>query len=242
MHTVAVIQARMGSTRLPGKVLRDIGGRPMVMHVIERARRIDGVDEAVAAIPDLPEDDVLARALADRAVRLVRGPADDVLERYRLAALDAGADAVVRVTADCPLLSPAVASRVVSRFAAGGCDYASNTRQRTYPRGMDVEVISREVLETAAREAVDPAEREHVTPFIWRRPERFHLCSVHGDVDHSDLRLTVDTEADLAVVRAVHDALGDAESQDLDRMVGFLSEHPELVIRNAHVTQREVVP
>lgn len=239
MRVVAVVQARMGSTRLPGKVLADIGGRPMIAHVLERASRIEGVDDILAAVPDLTDDDVLADAIAKLGVRAVRGPADDVLARYLVALDAAGADvgAVVRITADCPLLSPAISTRVVT--ALGGADYASNTLERTYPRGLDTEVVRADALRTAGREARSIADREHVTPFIWTRPTRFALRSVRDDVDRSHLRWTVDLPADLRLVRAIHAELG-AASLDMHAIVALLARRPELGSMNADVKQKPV--
>ena len=239
MRTVVVIQARIGSSRLRGKVLADIGGRPMIAHVIERASRIEGITDVVVAIPDLTEDDSLASVIRSIGAPVVRGSSDNVLDRY-LTALDAtDADVVVRVTADCPLLSPSVSSAVVAAYAQGDADYASNTLERTYPRGLDTEVVSAEALRIAGREATDPAEREHVTPFVWRRPERFALRSVRAATDRSALRWTVDVEVDLALVRAIHDELG-SEAFDIEEILDVIERRPELATRNAGVAQKLV--
>ena len=239
MRTVVVIQARIGSSRLRGKVLADIGGRPMIAHVIERASRIEGITDVVVAIPDLTEDDSLASVIRSIGAPVVRGSSDNVLDRY-LTALDAtDADVVVRVTADCPLLSPSVSSAVVAAYAQGDADYASNTLERTYPRGLDTEVVSAEALRIAGREATDPAEREHVTPFVWRRPERFALRSVRAATDRSALRWTVDVEEDLALVRAIHDELG-SEAFDIEEILDVIERRPELATRNAGVAQKLV--
>ena len=239
MRTVVVIQARIGSRRLPGKVLADIGGRPMIAHVLERAEAITGIDEVMVAVPDLPEDDPLASAVASLGASVVRGATDDVLGRY-LAAADAGrADVVVRVTADCPLLSPSVSSSVVAAYARGGADYASNTLERRSPRGLDTEVVSVETLRAAGRESTDPAEREHVTPFIWRRPDRFRLRSVRAPSDRSAVRLTVDVAEDLALVRSVHEELGPGLF-DVDEILELLDRRPELAAINAEISQKLV--
>jgi spore coat polysaccharide biosynthesis protein SpsF len=237
VRIVAIVQARMGSTRLPGKVLADLAGRPMVTHVLERARRIEGVDEVVAAIPDLAEDDSLAGAIEALGLRVIRGSADDVLDRYLVAAEASDADAVVRVTADCPLLSPAVSSGVVAAFVADEVDYASNTLERTYPQGLDTEVMAATTLRAAADEAVAPEEREHVTPFIWRRPERFRLRSVRGTPDRSALRWTVDEADDLAFARAVYAELG-PRSFDVAEVLELLERRPEIGRLNAGVAQK----
>lgn len=239
MRVVAVVQARTGSTRLPGKVLADIGGRPMIDHVLERARLIEGVDEVVLAIPDLPDDDELAGLAGTLDVAVVRGPADDVLARY-LVALETVApdgDVVVRLTGDCPLLSPAVSGTVLTGLA--DADYASNTLDRTFPRGLDTEVIRADALRAAHRLASTAAEREHVTPFIWRRPDRFRLVSVRDSEDHSDLRWTVDVAEDLEAVRAIYAELGQA-SMDHRAVLDLLRRNPNLGRINAEVTQKPV--
>lgn len=233
-NVVAIVQARVGSTRLPGKVLMELGGRPMVAHVLARASAIGGVTSVVAAVPDSPEDDALALSCRAAGVHVVRGPYHDVLARYAIAAEAADADVVVRLTADCPLLSPAVSSRVVAKFV--GCDYASNTLDRTFPRGLDTEVFSGEVLGMAAREATEPAEREHVTPFLYRRPERFRLRSVVGVPDRSHLRWTVDTPGDMAFARAVYSSLG--TDFEMDDVLGLLERRPELLDLNRDSVQK----
>ena len=193
----------MASSRLPGKVLAEISGRPVIDHVLRRAARIDGVHQVVLAVPDSPGDDVLERVGKAAGFAVFRGDATDVLNRYHDAAAGHGADAVVRITADCPLLDPAVSALVVRRFAAGDVDYVSNVNPPTYPDGYDTEVFSTNALNIAWTEAIDPYEREHVTPFIRRRPDRFRLANVADPADRSSWRLTVDTEADLAALRSI---------------------------------------
>jgi spore coat polysaccharide biosynthesis protein SpsF len=233
-RVVAIVQARVGSTRLPGKVLMDLGGRPMVARVIERARATPGVALVAAAIPDLPEDDVLARACDARGALVVRGPSEDVLARYALAAEASRADVVMRLTADCPLLSPRVSAHVLAEFV--DCEYASNTLRRTYPRGLDTEVFSAAALRHAERFAIDPVEREHVTPFIYRHPERFRLRAVVDLTDRSGMRWTVDTPEDLAFASAVYHALGDGF--EMDDVLDLLERRPELARLNRDSIQK----
>jgi spore coat polysaccharide biosynthesis protein SpsF len=228
----------MGSTRLPGKVLRPLAGTPMVLHVVRRAARIPGVDAVVVATPDGAEDEPLRTALAEHRVATTAGPTDDVLRRYAIAARHASADVVVRITADCPLLSSAVSGRVLEAFLEGGFDYASNTLERSWPRGLDTEVLSRETLEALDASATARFEREHVTPAAWQHPERFRLRSVVNDDDLSAIRLTVDTEADFRVVEAILGALGD--DADLDGVLALLAERPELAAINADVFQKDL--
>lgn len=233
-RVVAIVQARVGSTRLPGKVLMPLAGRPMVEHVLHRAAAIDAVDEVVAGLPDLAEDDPLAEVARATGTRVVRGSADDVLGRYAAAAAASAAEIVVRITADCPLLSAEVSGRVLTAIA--DCDYASNTIVRTFPRGLDTEVFLREVLDSADAEARDPAEREHVTPFIYRHPDRFVLRQVTDALDRSALRWTVDTPEDMAFASAVYEALGALfEMRDV---LSLLAERPELAAMNQGSVQK----
>lgn len=240
MRVVAIVQARMGSTRLPGKVLMDLGGRPMVVRVLERAARIAGVDEVVLATTDLPGDDALEAACTGWTV--VRGSADDVLARYRLAAERSRADVIVRLTADCPLLSPVVSSLVTGAFLCDvhAADYVSNTLVRSFPRGLDTEVFTRAALETSAAEAVDQAEREHVTPFIYRRQNRFRCHPVAVQPNRAALRWTVDEPDDLRLVREMYAAFPGAAAFDYHHVIALLERHPELSAINQHIEQKKV--
>ena len=237
-RVVAIVQARVGSSRLPGKVLMPIAGRPMVEHVLHRADAIDAVDEVVAALPDIAEDDPLAEVVRATGTRVVRGSPGDVLARYAAAATASAAEIVVRITADCPLLSPEVSGRVLAAFA--DCDYASNTVVRTFPRGLDTEVFSRKALERAHAEARDPVEREHVTPFLYGHPDRFVLRQVIDALDRSALRWTVDTPADMAFVSAVYEELGACfEMRDV---LALLTKRPELNALNQGSVQKPLGP
>lgn len=202
-RTVAIVQARMGSRRLPGKVLTLLCGSPMIWHVTTRAAQARTVDQVLVATTDQLGDDPIASWCAAECVACIRGPEADVLSRYALAAEASDADVVVRVTADCPLLSPDVLDLVVDARTASGADYASNTLARAFPHGLDVECLTRAALDSAATEALDPEEREHVTPFVYNRPERFHLSSVTLLEDWSWLRWTMDTIADLQALEAI---------------------------------------
>ena len=227
----------MGSTRLPGKVLRPLAGKPMVLHVAARAARIPGVEAVFVATPDGAVDAPLREALVRGGVATVAGPTDDVLRRYAIAARIAEADAIVRITADCPLLSPAVSGQVVTRFLEGDVDYASNTLERSWPRGMDTEVLSRETLEALDASATQPHEREHVTPGAWQHPERFRLASVRHAHDLSEVRLTVDTDTDFRLVEAVFEALGRVDVE-LDEVLDLLARRPDIAALNAGVAQK----
>jgi spore coat polysaccharide biosynthesis protein SpsF len=196
----------MTSSRLPGKVLADLEGRPLLDREIERLRRMTRIDEICVATTTNAQDDPVVAFCADAGVRCFRGSEHDVLDRFVGTARETQADLIARVTADCPLLDPVIADRVVevAETHAGDVDYVSNVLRRTFPRGLDVEVFPREVLERVAREATSKPAREHVTWYIHvEHPELFRLRGVEQDVDDSDLRWTVDTAEDLAVVRRV---------------------------------------
>jgi len=215
-RTVAIVQARMGSRRLPGKVLALLAGSPVLWHVTTRAAQARVVDQVVVATSDQPGDAPISAWCAAEGVKCVRGPEDDVLSRYALAAEASAADVVVRVTADCPLLSPGVLDLVVDARVAAGAAYASNTLARGFPHGLDVECLTRAALDAAVAEALDPEEREHVTPFVYNRPKRFRLASVSPTEDWSWLRWTLDTAADLQALEAITAAIPSALDQISD--------------------------
>lgn len=208
MTTIAVVQARMGSSRLPGKVLKDVGGRPLLALMLARLRPV-AVDQIVVATSDHSRDDPVADLATSAGAAVVRGPELDVLARFARALDMHPADTVVRLTADCPFVDPGLVDEAVTVHRAAGADYTSNTLVRTFPDGLDVEVIDSRALCDAAEEAADPAEREHVTPFVQRRPERFRLRAFRGPELLGDERWTVDTPADLERVRQILAALAD---------------------------------
>jgi spore coat polysaccharide biosynthesis protein SpsF len=203
-----VVQARAGSTRLPGKVLMPLAGEPMLAFML---RRLAGVhaDMVVVATSREPQDDAVAAVAGDAGVAVVRGSERDVLSRFVDALDQHPAEVVVRLTADCPLVDPILVNEALAVSAEQAADYTSNTLVRTYPDGLDVEVVRASALRDADREATDPAEREHVTPFVYRRPERYRLAAVVGPEQLGRERWTVDTIDDLTRVREIVDRLTD---------------------------------
>jgi spore coat polysaccharide biosynthesis protein SpsF len=239
-RAIVVVQARFGSSRLPGKVLADLAGQPLLARVLARARAIPGADIVVLATTTGRGDDAVADLGAALGVDVFRGSEDDVLDRYYQAARRFEGDPVVRVTADCPFLDPAVSGLVLAEFRRGGADYVSNFEPRRYPDGLDTEVFSFAALERAWREARLPSEREHVTPYIWKHPERFRLRAVAPDEDHSDLRWTVDEPRDLEFARAVYARLGQAgPSFGMAEVLALLAREPELSGINAGFVTNE---
>lgn len=202
---LGIVQARMSSSRLPGKVMKPILGMPMIGRQLERLARCDSFDRLVVATSADESDDGLAAYVESRGVRVFRGALDDVLGRFQGAALANGPAAhVVRLTADCPLADPAVIDACVRLHLETGADYTSNTVQRTYPDGLDVEVMTGRALTVMRREAKDPYEREHVTPFLYRRPERFRISQLLQAGEHAGHRWTVDTAEDFEFVSRVY--------------------------------------
>lgn len=238
MRIVAIIQARMSSTRLPGKVLADIAGNPMLYHVVSRARQAQTLDMVAVATSKGRADDDLEHFCLEAGIPCFRGSEDDVLDRYYQAAKHFEADIVVRLTADCPLLDPLVIDKVVRVFQEGDFDYVSNTIQCTYPDGLDTEMFSHSTLERAWREAHLKSEREHVTSYIYNHPELFHLGNVSNNTDLSALRWTVDEPDDLEFVRAVYAHFG-ASYLGMGEVLNLLRRQPELGGVNAGFTRNE---
>lgn len=238
MTTVAIIQARMTSTRLPGKVLADIAGKPMLYYVVTRARQASTLDSVVVATSGRAADDPIAHYCGEIGLPCFRGSQDDVLDRYYQAAKSCGAETVVRITSDCPLIDPGVIDRVVMVFQQGNYDYVANTMPCTYPDGLDVEVFSLAALEQAWHEARWQSEREHVTPYIRKHPESFQLGNVTYEEDLSGVRWTVDEAQDLDLVRAIYQR-AESTSFDMADVLKILERHPELARMNVGFERNE---
>ena len=242
--TVAVIaQARMGSSRLPGKTLEPLGSATVLDWVVARSQLAQHVAEVIVATSDEPIDDPIMHRCRALGITCVRGAPLDVLDRYRAALTETDADEIVRVTADCPLIDPGIIDLAIETRRKCNFDYVSTSADGRYPRGLDVEVVRRPVLQTTASEAVDPDEREHVTLFVYRRPERFACGPVvcPSWARHPELRITIDEGPDLEVVRRIVDGLGiDATAFDGKEVVSFLIDHPEIAAINRGVTHRYV--
>ena len=245
MKRVVIVQARMGSTRLPGKVLLPINGQPMLAQQLRRLQRCRMVDDIVVATSRSAADDPIISVAEEAGIRWFRGDQEDVLGRFAEAAVEAKADLVVRVTADCPLVDPEIVDAVVERLVekATEADYCSNVLQRTFPRGLDCEALFTDALMRTHRMATSKAAREHVTWFIYReRPELFRLTSVvDAEGDNSDLRWTVDTAEDLELIRKVFAMFElDVRPMPYRQLVEAVRRHPELCRLNASVAQKPV--
>jgi spore coat polysaccharide biosynthesis protein SpsF len=252
MSCVIIVQARMTSTRLPGKVLMPVLGKPLLAYELERLQRCEQTDALMVATTTNASDDPVVALCEGLNVPVFRGSEHDVLSRYHGAAQQAQAETVVRVTADCPLIDPAVVDGVIAHFKAAqqgapptetqsALDYVSNTLVRSYPRGLDVEVFSRSALEIAQQEAIEPAHREHVTPFFYKNPQRFRLAALEAPQNWSHHRWTVDTPEDFELAKRILETLypvkPDFNCQDV---LALLEQHPDWVALNAHIEQIKV--
>ncbi|NYT10685.1 MAG: NTP transferase domain-containing protein [Methanosarcinales archaeon] len=240
MYIVAIIQARMGSTRLPEKVMREIGKKTMLSRVVQRTARSELIDKIVVATTTKTSDDPIVAECDRLNVSVFRGDEQDVLDRYYRAAMAYQAEAIVRITSDCPLIEPEVVDRVIRVFLDESPDYASNSLEKTYPRGLDTEVVTMEALIRAWQEATEPYQRVHVTPYIFQNPDQFTLLPVKSDVDYSRYRWTVDTQEDLDFVRAIYSRFGNEDAFTWNDVLSILTAEPELAEINRHIRQKSL--
>ncbi|MAE81180.1 MAG: acylneuraminate cytidylyltransferase [Flammeovirgaceae bacterium] len=240
MSTVIIIQARVGSTRLPNKVLTDIANKPMLQRVVERCSRSTNADTVMVATTNNADDDPIVKLCESIGTPVYRGSEEDVLDRYKQAADMIQADVIVRVTSDCPLIDPEILDQAITKFEEVKPDYASNVIERTYPRGLDCEIFSRSVLDRVWNEAKQKHEREHVTPYILENPEKFTVLSIVGDTNESTHRWTVDTPEDLKLVQAIYAELGEDGAFDWKQILDFLEQNPEILQLNAGIEQKSL--
>ena len=244
MNTAIIVQARMGSSRLPGKVLLPIMGRPVLEYELERLCRAEAADVVIVATTTNAADQAIEDLAARLRIPCFRGSEFDVLSRYYFAANEHGAETVVRCNADCPLIDPEVVDRVITAYKvnSGTCDYASNILKPTFPTGMHTEAFSFEALEQAYLNAVDPLEREHVTPYIYRRPDTFSLHNVALDQDLSWHRWTLDLAEDMELIKRIYEALYPTNpSFGMGDVLDLLDRHADWPMINGHIQKRATV-
>lgn len=244
MRTVAIIQARMTSTRLPGKILMEALGRPLLLYELERIKKIEQVDSVVVATTGNASDDPVAALCYAAGQPVFRGAEHDVLSRFYEAAMEHGAEAVVRFTADCPLVDPEISARAIGHYLDNNdrMDYCAvdvKFTPRPFPRGADTEAFSMRALAEACAEASSRHEREHVTPFIYERPDRYRSEWIEAERDLSGYRLTVDTREDFELVKTVIERLYPANPDfSLKDALTLLDSDPALARLNATVQQK----
>jgi spore coat polysaccharide biosynthesis protein SpsF len=220
--------------------MKDLSGEPMLARVVKRVSRAATLNKVVIATSTEPGDQVIADFCDAHSVAVFRGSELDVLDRYYQAARAHAADVIVRITSDCPLIEPRVLDRVVSEFQNSRPDYASNTLVRTYPRGLDVEVVSITGLERAWHEACKPYQRVHVMPYFYENPTLFRCLNVSSEQNYGEYRWTVDTPEDLAFVRSVYEQFENRDYFSWRDVIAMLEKHPELVALNRDVQQKSL--
>lgn len=242
MKTVCIIQARMGSTRLPGKVMLDLCGKTVLEHVIQRVKRVKNIDEIVIATTIDKKDNVIVEEAMKCGVKVFRGSEEDVLSRYYYAAKENKADVVVRITSDCPLIDPEITQRTIDYYLINKdkFDYVSDTLERTFPRGLDTEIFSFKVLEKAFNEATLQPDREHVTPYIWDNPNMFSLGCYKNDVDYSKYRWTLDTEEDFELIKSIYEYLYPLKRENFNMLniLELYQKDKELIEINNRIQQK----
>ncbi|MGR8934483.1 MAG: cytidylyltransferase domain-containing protein [Gammaproteobacteria bacterium] len=241
-NTVLVVQARIGSSRLPGKVMKKACGKPLLELMLERLGRVRRPLRLVVATTTDAADDAIVALCRRLEVNVFRGHATDLLDRHYQAGLAFGAQAVAKIPSDCPLIDPSAVERVLDRFAQGDCDYAGNLHPASYPDGNDVEIMSLAVLESAWREAHLTMEREHTTPFIWERPERFRLANVAWNGENGagmrnyamSHRWTLDYPEDYRFIRRVYEELYPQNPAfGIDDILALLTAKPKIAEINS---------
>lgn len=244
-NITAIIQARVGSTRLPNKIFNTIKGKPILWHVINRVSFSKNIDKIVVATTDLKEDDITEQFCKENKIQFYRGSSDDVLSRYYEAAKKFNADLIIRITSDCPVIDPIILDKMLINFfelyEKEKIDYMSNTIVRTFPRGLDAEIFPFNVLEKTYNEAKQDYEREHVTPYIYQHPEIFEIKNFGNDRDYSFHRWTVDTIEDFQLIEEIYEAL--YKENDIfyfEDILRLFEQKPDLIKINQNIKQKSL--
>ncbi|WP_431029188.1 cytidylyltransferase domain-containing protein [Lysinibacillus sp. LZ02] len=242
MRIVAIIQARMGSTRLPGKILKKVNNKPLLSYQIERLQQSQYINELVIATTIETQDDLIIEFCKENSILYFRGSETDVLSRYYEAALAFKADAIVRITSDCPIIDVQIVDKTIQHFIESDkFDYVSNTVERTYPRGLDTEIFSFGALEKAYHEAVLERDREHVTAYFYTNPDVFSMGHIKNDMDYSKYRWTVDTIEDFELIKKIIQALYVKKPLfSLQDTIKVMNENPIWFNINAHIEQKKL--
>lgn len=243
MKIAAIIQARMGATRLYGKVLKDICGIPVIIHVANRVKQCKKLNEIVVATSVKKENDEIEELLDKENIKVFRGSEDDVLSRYYYAAKENDADIIIRITADCPLIDPHIVDEVIDFYLKNDYDIVTNAGndliQRTYPRGLDVEIFSFKALEEAHNNAKKKYQREHVTPYIYENSEKIYYYK--NEIDYSNHRWTLDTKEDFELISIIYNNLykGEHNFYFYD-ILNFINNNPNIMNINSHIEQKKL--
>lgn len=243
MKIGAIIQARMGSTRLPGKVMKKIKGKTVLSHVVERVRQSKMIDEIIIATTTLDRDDIIENEAIKCGAKVFRGSEEDVLDRYYHAAKENNLDVVIRITSDCPLIDPFLIDNTINIYLQSKYQIVTNAgpglSERTFPRGLDVEVFSFNILEEAFNNAKEIYQREHVTPYIYENNRKIYYYQ--NDVDYSKFRWTLDTEEDFELISSVYKELyrGNHDFY-MEEILELFKRKPKIFDINKHVEQKKI--
>ncbi|PEF21891.1 cytidylyltransferase domain-containing protein [Bacillus pseudomycoides] len=243
MKVAAIIQARMGSTRLPGKIMKKVLDKTLLEYQIERVKRAKTINQIIVATTTNQNDNPIIELCEQLSVPYYRGSADDVLSRYYEAATQFSVDVVVRLTSDCPVIDPDIIDKIVNCYLEhqNKYDYVSNTLIRTYPRGIDTEVMPYRILKQTYEEANQPSYREHVTAYIYNTPKTFKLFNVQNHLDESKHRWTVDTKEDFIFIKKIITKLYPVNPQfSFIDILNLLKQEPDLFYINSHIEQKKL--
>ncbi|PEB51543.1 acylneuraminate cytidylyltransferase [Bacillus pseudomycoides] len=243
MKVAAIIQARMGSTRLPGKIMKKVLDKTLLEYQIERVKRAKTINQIIVATTTNKKDNPIIELCKQISVPYYRGAEDDVLSRYYEAAKQFSVDVIVRLTSDCPIIDPDIIDKIVNCYLKhqNKYDYISNTLTRTYPRGLDTEVIPYRMLKRAYGEANEPSYREHVTAYIYNNPRKFKMLNVQHDLDESKHRWTVDTKEDFLLIKNIITRLYPINNRfSFSDILNLLKQEPDLFYINSHIEQKKI--
>ena len=236
---ILMIQARIGSNRLPEKVLKSIEGKPMIWHVINRVKKIPNLQQIILITTQKEEDNELAKIADEHEISLFRGDENDVLNRHYECAVSNKADHIIRITGDCPLIDPNIVQKILEFYLENNYDYVSNTINPTFPDGLDTEIFSFKTLMDSNENAKLPSEREHVTPYITNHPEKFNLFNFENERDLSFLRWTVDEELDLQLIKKIYEKMRPDKIFRFDQVLNLFEQFPELSHINKGIERNE---
>ncbi len=241
MNNCVIIQARMTSTRLPGKIMLPVAGKSLLEHQIGRVLKSKKISNIIIATTINSTDDVVVKLCENLNVNYFRGSENDVLGRYYYAAEKYKASNVIRITSDCPLYSPLILDEMLEKYENSDVDYLSNTLTRTYPRGLDTEIFTFKTLEKCFNESTEQIFREHVTSYIYKNPSIFKMKNYSGDVDNSYLRWTVDTAEDFELIKKIYDYFLPLNPNfDYEDIMQAYQIYPEWKKINSHIEQKKI--
>ena len=241
MTVTAIIQARMGSSRLPGKVLKEVNGKPLLLHQIERLKTCRWIDQLLVATTNEQQDNQIVEFCEKYNINVFRGSENNVLERYYKAWEKFGGETIVRLTSDCPIIDAEIVDETIKYYLNNNFDYVSNTLERTFPRGLDTEVFSADALKVSYNAAILERDKEHVTPYIYTNPDKFKMGSYKGQTDYSQYRWTVDTAEDFELIERLLNAyIGKENELNLITAVNLMKENPAWFEINREIEQKKI--